>query len=237
MMRIVKAKKSAQAPENVANRSTSSDHTSGEPAASIDSQDENEREIPVLVDGALDEYEGDVFGPAPFQPGEDLDAYEAILARMMRNGGPKDVIEEMLIRDVVLVHIDARRLRRVKANVERTSKVYGLRKLLNEIEPLLNEIKWAERWAAGEPEAIVYIEKLLAKHGLSEEIIADEAFMLRLDDIERLDRMIAQAEVRRALALNEIRRHRAALAEQFDLAQEQFDRGRIDYVPRGRRRR
>jgi hypothetical protein len=212
-------------------------HKAEEPVVSGNEKPQSEEEESFVVDGSLDEYEGDVFGPAPYPPGEDLDAYKAMLARMIRNGGPKDVIEEMLIRDVVLLQIDARHLRRVKANLERGSKVDGLKKILSDINPLLNAVEWAERWAAGEPEAIVYIKELLAKRGLSEEMIADEAFMLRLDDIERLDHLIARAEARRALALSEMRRHRASLAVQFNLAQEQFDRSRLDYVPGSRRRR
>jgi len=43
-------------------------------------------------------------------------------------------------------------------------------------------------------------------------------------------------EARRALVLREIRRHRQALAEEFEAAMEAFERGRIDYVPEPPRR-
>ena len=49
--------------------------------------------------------------------------------------------------------------------------------------------------------------------GFSMDVVMAQALRMRLDDIERIDRMITSAEMRRHAVLREVDRHRAALAE------------------------
>lgn len=75
---------------------------------------------------------------------------------------PKDFIEEILIRDIVCLQTDLQRMRRIKANLASTAKVQALREILDDIDPMLNVVKWAERWSEREPQSIEYVPKLLA---------------------------------------------------------------------------
>jgi len=55
----------------------------------------------------------------------------------------------------------------------------------------------AEAWAARQRSAIKRVDKLLASAGLTMDAVMAQALSLKLDDIERIDRMIATAEGRR----------------------------------------
>jgi hypothetical protein len=76
----------------------------------------------------------------------------------------------------------------------------------------------AEQWAAGGRRAARRAEKLLAAAGLSAEAVTAQTLALRIDDVERIDRMIMLTEGRRAAALREIERHRAVLSERLHQA-------------------
>jgi ActR/RegA family two-component response regulator len=56
------------------------------------------------------------------------------------------------------------------------------------------------------------VERRLASKGLTVENVAAEALSARIDDFERIDRMIMNAEVRRNAALRELEQHRTTLA-------------------------
>ena len=178
----------------------------------------------------------EIFGPLPAPPGEELENLNAILAALVEEVRPKDVIEKILVRDVAYLQSDLQRLRRLKANLATSAKLQGLKKMLADIDSKYNLAQWAERWVGGEPQALVSVPKILATAGLTEDAIADEAFMSRIDEIERVDRLIAQAEVRRAMALEGMRRHRKDLAELFEASAREFYQGRLDHVPEAPRR-
>src|SRR5262249_13399814 len=68
------------------------------------------------------------------------------------------------------------------------------------LEPLIgwtDARNLAEAWAARERSAIKQVDKLLASAGLTMDAVMAQALSLKLDDIERIDRMIATAEGRR----------------------------------------
>jgi hypothetical protein len=69
----------------------------------------------------------------------------------------------------------------------------------------------AEKWAAGDKDARKEVEAVLAKAGLTIDEVTAKTLESKLDSFERLDRMLASAEVRRNNALREIDRHRDAL--------------------------
>ena len=81
-----------------------------------------------------------------------------------------------------------------------------------------------EGWGQGNKESIKQVNQLLKQLGLSNDDIDAHSLLKTLDSMERIDRMIAQAETRRNNALREIersretaaRRMRAALSEEDD---------------------
>ena len=58
-----------------------------------------------------------LLGPAPMLHGEDDHAYAELLGRVQADVGPKDILEEFWVRDVVDLFWETLRLRRMKASI------------------------------------------------------------------------------------------------------------------------
>ena len=167
-----------------------------------------------------------LFGPRPLIAGEDAAAYDALLARATREVAPADILEQMWVRDVVDLFWDALRLRRLKAKLIAGATQAALARLL---APHLNPdpdqaddftimpgrkraVRLAQKWTARDPGAVHLVEGMLASGELAMDDVMAECLSLRLDDVERVDRMAMSAEIRRNAALRELDRHRAAAA-------------------------
>ena len=152
------------------------------------------------------------FGPPPLIAGEDAAAYEALCARVAGAVAPADVLEEMRVRDVVDLDWEAQRLRRLQAALLRAAAHEGLAVVLTPLLGLSGAHDLAAQWAAGKRRAARRVRALLAAAGLGQDAVAAQTFAACIGDFERIDRMIMQAESRRAAALHEIEFHRALLA-------------------------
>jgi hypothetical protein len=75
------------------------------------------------------------FGPPPLIEGEDTAAYDELLTRVSTAVRPRDILEDIWVRDVVDFVWEAFRLRRLKANLITASAHSGLDTVL---EPLNN---------------------------------------------------------------------------------------------------
>jgi len=174
-----------------------------------------------LVDIAdLDE----LLGPPPLLPNESAADYEGLKARLRAKIVPRDVIEEIWLRDILDLQWEVLRMRRLKSRLLSNSSPAGLESLLRRrvnyriVDPIV------EGWGQGNKESIKQVNQLLKQLGLSNDDIDAHSLLKTLDSMERIDRMIAQAETRRNNALREIersretaaRRMRAALSEEDD---------------------
>ena len=164
-----------------------------------------------------------LLGPPPLFEAEDTAAYDELLVRISGTVKPADIFEEIWVRDIVDLVWEAFRLRRLKANLMTTVAHKGLRQIL---EPLMD---WAdardltETWAARECAAIKRVDKLLASAGLTMDAVMAQTLSISLDDIERIDRMIATAEVRRNAILREVDRHRTTWGQELRRAAQQAE--------------
>jgi hypothetical protein len=156
---------------------------------------------------------GDLFGAPPLTGFEDAAAYDELLARIAGAVKPADVIEEMWVRDVVDLAWETLRLRRLKALLLTAAAPEGMVATLTPSIGAEAARELAEEWAAGGRRAARRAEKFLAAAGLAPEAVTAHTLALRIDDVERIDRMIMLTEGRRAAALREIERHRAPLAQ------------------------
>src|SRR5205807_330762 len=101
------------------------------------------------------------------------------------------------------------------------------------LEPL---IEWplpqqlAAQWTLGEADARRRVDELMGKAGLTMEHVMAEAVVLRLDEVERLDRLIAAAESRRTALLREVERHRAVLAQDLRRAADEIEEAQFEIV-------
>ena len=97
--------------------------------------------------------------------GEDARGYDELLAQVSRVLVPRDVIEDMWIRDVVDLAWDVLRLRRLKANLLRVRAREALREVL---DPLSEDaFALARGWFAHDAAAVEEVERALKSAGLS----------------------------------------------------------------------
>ncbi|MGH8880765.1 MAG: aldehyde dehydrogenase (NADP(+)), partial [Stackebrandtia sp.] len=75
-----------------------------------------------------------------------------------------------------------------------------------------------KQWHAGEKSARAQVDNFLKERGLTLDAITAQTLSKKLDDIERIDRMIANAEARRHVVLREIDRRRPAVAARLRAA-------------------
>jgi hypothetical protein len=167
-----------------------------------------------------------LFGPPLLLQGEDEAAYDELLARMCAAVKPVNVVEEMLIADVVFLEWEILRWRRLKLSLLRRSGHEALEDFLCrtfdddyrlfDIRDMAKESrarKMAQAHARHEPEAIEEVDELLAANGLTLHDIMAKGLAAKIEEFERIDRLITIAESRRNASLREIDRHRAALGE------------------------
>jgi hypothetical protein len=153
----------------------------------------------------------DFLGPAPLIRGEEVSGYDALLARVSSAVKPAGILEEIWVRDVVDLVWEAVRLRRLKVGLMTASAHEGMQKVLWGLDaPDFTGL--AKRWAAREEDAVAEVEALLASAGLTMDAVMAQTLRVRIDEIERIDRMIMAAETRRNAALHELARHRAHFA-------------------------
>jgi hypothetical protein len=154
-----------------------------------------------------------LFGAPPLIAGEDRAAYDGLTARVVDAVAPADVLEEMWVRDVVDLAWEALRMRRLKAALLTAAAPEGLTGLLTPVIGSGAARALADQWVAGGRRAARRVDALLAATGLGRGAVTARTLALHIDEIERIDRMTTLAEARRAAALQEIERHRAALAQ------------------------
>jgi hypothetical protein len=148
------------------------------------------------------------FGPPPLIDGENSDEYKDLLAHVSATVKPADILEDIWVRDIVDLVWEAWRLRRLKAALIAANAHKGLSAAL---DPL---VEWHEKkalvrdWTAREPEAIKQVDQILKSAGLTMDAVMAQSLSIKIDDIERIDRMTALAEARRNAILREIDRHR-----------------------------
>ena len=147
----------------------------------------------------------DLFGPPPLIPGEEQTAYEALSRRVTAEVRPRDVLEEMLVREVVDLVWDRRSLRRLMAEILGAAMEQPIpSELLGNLDDeTLSKLELA----------ILKTRQLSC--GRARETGIAETLAGKLDLLERIDRLLARADARRNNTLRELDRHRAALGTIF----------------------
>jgi len=174
-----------------------------------------------------------ILGKPPVLPNEDAEAYEKLNDQFRRAVSPQDVIEEILLRDVVDVTWEIQRLKDYKMQLLQAKREYSLRIILENFSDRngYNKELYGE-WKNGDKKAIKLINGFLSAKGLDPSAIDAFSFRSELDNMERFDRLIMQAEARRMAHLREVDRHRASLAAILRDTVAKIDDGKtIDHVP------
>jgi hypothetical protein len=181
------------------------------------------------------------FGPPPLLEGEDVAAYDELLARVSEGVQPNDILEEIWVRDIVDLVWETLRLRRMKAaffsaNAHESLTVI-LRPLIDddeqvdgeeiegqkESEEAIGNNYLAKNWARRIPAAVKKVNTLLTQANLTMEAVNACTLSNNIDMLERVDLIIAGLENRRNSILREIDRHRESLARRLRQNLEQIE--------------
>lgn len=177
---------------------------------------------------------GDLLGPPPVIAGEDANEFNELLDRVRADAKPKDMIEEILVRDFVDLVWDIRRLRRLKANLLQANSHEGVGRLLlarADMADMLEVDDLSKKWA--KRQCVKKVERRLASAGLMIDAVMAETLSVKLDDIERIERMITTAEARLEANLRELDRHRAVLAQALKRATKDVEDAEFEDVAPG----
>ena len=171
-----------------------------------------------------------LFGPPPLLEGEDTAAYDDLLVRISGAVKPTDIFEEIWIRDIVDLVWEAFRLRRLKANLMKAVAHKGLREILEPLMGSLHAPDLAIAWATRERTAIKRVDELLASAGMTMDAVMAQTLSLKLNDVERIDRMIATAEGRRNAILRELDRHRTTWGQNLRRTVQEIEEAEIKVI-------
>jgi hypothetical protein len=121
---------------------------------------------------------------------------------------PVDFIDKIYARDIVKLLWEERRLYRLKAEFLKSSSHLGLEVILKHHVDYSSRRDFIARWVQDDPETVEELNAILAKSSLTREAITAETFVIKLRELENIDRMIASHEERRNKALRELAYHR-----------------------------
>lgn len=164
-----------------------------------------------------------LLGPPPLLDGEDAEAFGALHAQLSTAVAPSDVIEHMWVRDVVDLLWETLRLRRLKTQLVQASAHQGLDKILEPRVEWITRKRLVEGWATRDPQSMRDVRAVLKKAGLEESAIHAQTVEVKLETIEKIDRLIAVSEARRNAALREIDRRRDTLAQRLRQATQTIE--------------
>jgi hypothetical protein len=92
----------------------------------------------------------------------------------------------------------------------------------------------ARSWSSGRISAQRKVNAILAKHGLTREVVFAQALSNKLDEYDRIERMIASADARRNAVLREVDLRRAGFKERLHRVSDQIiDAELTELSPRG----
>lgn len=148
--------------------------------------------------------------------GEGKPDYDALLTAVSNVVKPDDVVDHMLMSDAVYHQWNLLRLRRLSAGLINATKTEALRIVLT---PLTADSfdsdaeSLASKFTKGEEDATKTVDELLKSAELTFDSVMGEAMALKIDEIERLDRMAIAAQACRDAALREIERRHLVLGQ------------------------
>jgi hypothetical protein len=162
-----------------------------------------------------------LFCDLPLIEGEDVAAYNDLVSRVAEAVRPRDFLEEIWVRDVVDLSWDCLRFRRLRAKFVTAAMATGLERLLQPRLGFSESSDLALQWAMRDPKSVKQADDHLKAIGQTLEAATSLTFAENIETIERMDRMVMNAEARRNAALREIERHRSTLGQAMRQASDE----------------
>jgi hypothetical protein len=158
---------------------------------------------------------GDFFGPPPLLEGEDEAAYFGLLEKVGASVKPSGVLEEIATRDFVNITWEILRLRRMRQSLISAEFCAVIEKALSPCFGSAELREMCEVWLTSHYRALSEASEFMEEVGLKIDDLHARAFEAKIETVERVDRMIAQAEHRRRLIIVELDRSRDVLARRL----------------------
>jgi len=146
--------------------------------------------------------------------GESKLDYEVLLADASDAVKPRNILEQVWVRDFVDHQWSILRLRRHAAalmNASKTSALVAVLKLVLPAAERPESDELASNFTMGDEAAIKKVEDILEKAALTSDVLLAEGTAIRIDVIERFDRMAVNAQKWRDAAVREIDRRRLGI--------------------------
>jgi hypothetical protein len=179
-----------------------------------------------------------LYGPPLLFEGEDPKNYDEHLTKIRTAVGSTDILGEILVRDYGDLDFQVLRLRRVQVNLIKVNTYKGLAETLTPLVGRSRAETLAEGWAAKKSGVVAEVDQILASANLNIDGVLAQTFSIKLNELERIEHLIALAETRRNATLREIERHQQALAQKLTRAAQQIEEIRlIDSTPASLRTR
>jgi hypothetical protein len=169
-----------------------------------------------------------LFGPPALLPAESPAAYWHLYSLLQAELAPAGVFEKMWLRDLVDLQWEVRRWRQLSNEFLSSSKHFGLDKILGSLPYDGSTMELKRNWTRRDPTAMAKVTRLLDLAGLTEDAILAQTLAVKLDQIDRIDRMTFQAERRRDLAIQQIERRREDVAARARAAVKRADEEKIE---------
>ena len=174
----------------------------------------------------------DVLRPmAPLLGAESANEFASLRKELRNEIKPEGVIEQMYV-DEFATHIwEIRCLRRYKMSILSNSRLAALQGILQQLLYRRDYDRSSDHEHAAEDLARGWFEKdkaktqvaaLLRRFQMDEDAIEAEAFRLSSEDLERLDRMVVLAELRRDKTLPCVADYRKILSKQLQRTADQI---------------
>jgi hypothetical protein len=169
-----------------------------------------------------------LFEPRPLTPHEDPCEYDRLLAFIVQDVKPRDIIEWIWVKDILDLVWEARRLRLYKVLVMRVRMRKAGGRLLAQVfepetsddVPVLRSERAASNYQSGDDKGIARVLDALGALGLPEHALSVAAFVDALPELEKIDQMLRSVESRRNSVLREIERQRFATSQRLRSASD-----------------
>jgi hypothetical protein len=155
--------------------------------------------------------------------GEDDERHYLSFLQLFGEILPRDRLEEMWVEDVLDLTWNSDRLRRLKIALLNVHAYLGLERILRPLIGPTDAVALANNWHSRDEAAIKQVDEVLASAELTMDAVMAETLALRLLEVERIDRMLADQLAGRSATLHEIERHRAAVARNLRRAVDQVE--------------
>jgi len=190
-----------------------------------------------------------LLGPSYALEGEDQRGYEELLRRVGYAVQSYDIIDWLLVKDVVDLTGQVRRLRHHRERILQLARGKAMANILDELETLeeeeeesIRESIWERRdrmkrlaleWLSGNDEATKYVFGLLEGAGLSAGDVIEQATLDRAPELDRIDDRIGSYERRRDSLLQQIERRHAGVGRLVSRATEEVIEAEFEEVAPG----